>query len=122
MTGSGSGLDNVLTESSGEFLSVAAFERKEGERESGGEEGMTMLETQSAGAYGIRERIEEASRSTHFWVRYSSRMLLSFEADCEAAIDSCLLPTRAIEGDKEAARRRDEAAIEEIIVVCGCIG
>ena len=46
-------------------------------------------------------------------------MEVNLEADCDAAIDSCRWPTRAMEGaDDEATRRRDdETTMVESIVV-----
>jgi hypothetical protein len=56
---------------------------------------------------------------THFWARYSSRIELNLEADCDAVIDSCRFPTSATEEGAEdvAARRRDDETMVGIIVV-----
>ncbi len=62
--------------------------------------------------------------STHFWARYSSRIELNLEADCDAVIDSCRFPTSATEEGAEdvAARRRDDETMVEIIVWCILLG
>lgn len=56
---------------------------------------------------------------THFWALYSSRMELSLSADCAAAIDSWRWLTRAAEvtADEEAARRRDDETMVEIMMI-----